>query len=151
MAQQHTANLALSEMDLDITERVVEAIDADGVVRELRVPVEVSVENGVVTVSGVVRTETVRQRVLFAAATTPGVEKVIDRLVSDREIEEAIAGRLASDSTLGGRHIEITSYAGQVTLVGRVDSEDERQQAISLALETPGVRRVMDQLAVATP
>ncbi len=151
MAEQHTANLALSEMDLDITERVVEAIDADGVVRELRVPVEVSVENGVVTVSGVVRTETVRQRVLFAAATTPGVEKVIDRLVSDREIEEAIAGRLASDSTLGGRHIEITSYAGQVTLVGRVDSEDERQQAISLALETPGVRRVMDQLAVATP
>ncbi len=148
MAQQQTVIPHRSDIDLDIYERVLEAVEDDQVVRETRVPVFVSVEDGVVTVSGNVLSETMRERVLFAAAATPGVKKVIDNLYSDPEIERTVAGRLAGESALKENTIEISSYQGVVTLVGEVSDEPQRQLAVSLAAATPGVRQVIDRLTL---
>lgn len=148
MAQQQTVISHRSDTDLDVYEHVLEAIEDDHVVRETRVPVFVSVEDGVVTVNGNVLSETMRERVLLAAAATPGVKKVVDNLYSDPEIERAIADRLVGESALKGNTIEVSSYQGVVTLVGGVSDERQRQMAVSLAAATPGVRQVIDRLTM---
>lgn len=148
MAQQQALGIQLSDHDLEIYENVVAAIEDDTVVRESRVPIEVHVENGVVTLSGLVLSEVMRQRVLYAAATTPGVKKVIDHLYSDRQIEQDIARVLANDPLLRGTRVEINSYQGTVTLYGVLESAEQKEAALKLAGGVPGVRRLHDLLEV---
>ncbi len=145
-----TIELQQPEADLEIYESVIEAIEGDNVVRESRVPFTVSVEKGAVTVKGVVLNEMVRRRVLYAAATVPGVEKVIDRLYSDADIERAVARALAADPALKGiaPAITVTSYGGIVTLHGTVTNPDEKTTAVRLASATVGVYRVDDHLEI---
>ncbi len=150
MAQQQALGTQLSEHDLEIYENVTAAINNDTVVRESRVPIEVHVEDGIVTLSGIVLSEVMRQRVLFAAATTPGVKKVIDHLYSDRQIEQDIARALAEDPLLRGAHVEISSYQGTVTLYGVLESTEQKEAALKLAGGVPGVRRLHDLLEVDT-
>ncbi len=150
MAQQQALGTQLSEHDLEIYENVMAAVNNDTVVRESRVPIEVHVEDGIVTLSGIVLSEVMRQRVLFAAATTPGVKKVIDHLYSDRQIEQDIARALAEDPLLRGAHVEISSYQGTVTLYGVLESTEQKEAALKLAGGVPGVRRLHDLLEVDT-
>ncbi len=148
MAQQPTTGIRQNEQDLEIYENVIAAIEDDTVVRESRVPIEVHVEEGVVTLSGIVLSEIMRQRVLYAAATTPGVKKVIDHLYSDTQIEQDVARAFAGDSLLRGVHVEISSYQGTVTLHGMLESAEQKEAALKLAAGTPGVRRIHDLLEV---
>lgn len=135
-------------MDDELKETVIDAIERDSVVRESRVPVEVSVEDGVVAVSGIASSETMRRRVLYAAATTPGVVRVIDRLTTDAEIEAAVAQALASDPAIRDARIAVSSYLGVVTLYGAPGSEEQKARALELARAVPGVRQVDDMLVI---
>lgn len=150
MAQQQTISIRQNEQDLEIYENVIAAIEDDTVVRESRVPIEVHVEEGTVTLSGVVLSEIMRQRVLYAAATTPGVKKVIDHLCSDMQIEQDMARAFAEDPLLRGAHVEISSYQGTVTLYGVLESTAQKEAALKLAAGMPGVRRIHDLLEVKT-
>jgi osmotically-inducible protein OsmY len=141
-------NLYQSEVDRDISERVVNAIHADKVVRESRVPLEVEVRNAVVEVRGLVLSETMRDRVLYAAAATPGVSRVIDRLKSDPELETGVAHALAGDTRLAGLHIAVSSFQGIVTLTGSVPDAGLKAAALDLASQVPGVRQAIDRLTV---
>ncbi len=134
--------------DLDIYEAVVEAIESFNPIRETRVPVEVTVKDGVVTLEGVVFTDTMRRMILYAASTTPGVRKVVDRLHDDKSLELAVAQALMADPTLrtSPSPIRVSSYAGTVTLYGKVNSKQERLAAIAVAARVPGVRTVIDRL-----
>jgi osmotically-inducible protein OsmY len=134
--------------DLDIYEAVVEAIESFNPIRETRVPVEVTVKDGVVTLEGIVFTDTMRRMILYAASTTAGVKKVIDRLYDDESLEIAVAQALAADPTLSTipSPISVSSYAGAVTLHGKVSSKQERLAAIAVASQIPGVRTVIDRL-----
>jgi hyperosmotically inducible protein len=135
-------------IDDELQEAVTAAIGRDSVVRESRVPVEVSVEDGVVVVSGIASSETMRRRVLYAAATTPGVVRVIDRLTTDAEIEAAVAQALASDPAIRDATIAVSSYLGVVTLYGAPGSEERKARALELARAVPGVRQVDDMLVI---
>ncbi len=149
MAEHTSGGFSPSLLDEEIHELVIDAIRDDIVVRESRVPVAVSVAQGVVTVAGVVLSDTMRDRVLYAAATVPGVAKVVDQLYT--EIEKAVAKALAADTDIRDELIEVHSYEGRVFLVGGVEDETRRAAALALALTVPGVQDVVDRLSVMTP
>jgi osmotically-inducible protein OsmY len=134
--------------DIDIHEEVVTAIDKLAFVRESRPQVKLSVEDGVVTAEGVVISEVIRQGVLWAAATVPGVKDVVDRLQTDSGLQMAVARALADNPALAERRIFVTAYQGVITLAGQVASEEERKAASGAASEIDGVRSVAANLTV---
>jgi osmotically-inducible protein OsmY len=68
---------------------------------------------------------------------------------SDARIATAIQSKYFLDDRIKGRHINVTSSSGVVTLNGEVADETERAQALLLARTTDGVTRVEDGLTVA--
>ena len=64
-----------------------------------------------------------------------------------RSIREAIANTDAM--SLNARNVKVIAENGVVTLRGPVDGELEKQAIVSIAMRTPGVTRVDDQLEVA--
>ena len=151
MAQVDVAGLPPTQEDLELQEVVSEAVANDEVVRTADVPIIVSVANRVVTLSGIVLSRMMRERVLYLAAATPGVEKVVDNLTTDPEIEMAVAQLIANDPALKHRKIEVTSYMGQVTLYAQSVTAEERERALALAATARGVQAVLDHLTVSVP
>ena len=67
---------------------------------------------------------------------------------SDVGITTKIKAKMAADTTVQGREIEVTTHHGVVTLTGNIDSEEAKQRALTLAKETKGVASVKDMIAV---
>jgi hypothetical protein len=68
----------------------------------------------------------------------------------DAAITMKIQAKYADDDVVKGRDIDVDTANGVVTLKGEVDSLRERDAAEQLARETAGVKRVVNQLKVAT-
>ena len=71
-------------------------------------------------------------------------------VLTDAEITSAVKTKLLADKTVGGLKIDVDTSDGVVTLSGRVDSAAERTEALRLARETKGVKRVENKLTLAT-
>jgi hyperosmotically inducible protein len=69
-------------------------------------------------------------------------------LFDDARITSAIQSKYFLDDTVKGRHIDVDTSTGVVTLRGEVGSDAERTQALQLARDTDGVQRVEDALTV---
>lgn len=133
--------------------------------------IEVSTDNGVVTIVGRVNTPQEKERAITLARNIEGVTRVDDRLVvqpagspqavattgaapadatatADRMTTSRIQAKFFLDNTLKGRRIDVDTRQGVVTLGGEVASDDERAQALLLARTTEGVERVEDALTV---
>jgi|GEM_PF-4892360 len=112
-------------------------------------PLEVSVLDGVVLLSGTVATAAER-RAAELDARVPGVTSVENRvtvvtaITSDRELEENIAETIAKHSSLI-RDVGAVVHHGQATLVGRVTDTAEAEEAIDATAEIPGVAAVEDE------
>jgi len=141
---QEAMTMARAVDDVDIYEAVVEAVEGLNIVRESRAPVTVKVERGVVTLTGIVVSETMKRAVLYRAATRPGVVKVIDQMYEDPKLRLAVAAALASDPLVGPHQtsITITCYLGMITLSGPALPEDVQSRVREIAASTPGVREV---------
>ena len=136
--------------DFDLREAVLEKLHTYTELRESRITIDVSVEDGVVTLRGNVFSETQQRKTLFFAATVPGVQKVIDDLFDDENLKLAVAQAVSAaglDTDLS-RPIVTSSYLGNVTLVGMVNSEDQSDQIISTVRRVPGVRNVAAKLSL---
>ena len=59
-----------------------------------------------------------------------------------------IKAKMVLDDIVKARTINVTTTGTTVTLTGTVHSEQERERAVTLARETEGVTRVVDQLEV---
>ena len=59
-----------------------------------------------------------------------------------------IKAKMVLDDLVKARTIDVTTEGTTVTLTGSVHSQQERDRAVTLARETNGVSRVVDQLAV---
>ena len=62
--------------------------------------------------------------------------------------EEAVRARLAGDKRLAGLNLNVVGEEGAIKLRGVVPDDITRKLIISLAENTMGVERVMDELAV---
>lgn len=117
-------------------------------VRSTRPPVQVQVHDGEVTVSGVVRSRVIAQRLVWRLTRVPGVKWVHSELTDDVTIELAIAHALAADERVKSfaPRIWVNSYHGAVDLEGRVGDEAVCLAAGELAAGVPGVRYLANDL-----
>jgi BON domain/YMGG-like Gly-zipper len=78
--------------------------------------------------------------VLFAAGCA--------RRVDDTALVTNIKAQMFSDAQLKDASLEISSANGQVTIRGTVTSEAAHLDAYKIAAQTPGVKKVLDQITV---
>ena len=68
--------------------------------------------------------------------------------VDDARITTSIQSKYFMDDRIKGRHINVTTSGGVVTLHGEIADETERAEALLLARTTEGVKRVEDNLTI---
>ena len=79
--------------------------------------------------------------------TAAAAQKTAD-VTTDAAITSAVKTKLLADTTVGGLKIDVDTKNGVVTLTGPVHSTAEKNEAVRLARETSGVKRVVSKLAV---
>ena len=72
----------------------------------------------------------------------------VQETLGDASLTTKIKAKMALDDSVEARMIDVTTRDGAVTLTGSVRSAPERERAVSLARETTGVTRVIDNLQV---
>jgi osmotically-inducible protein OsmY len=88
------------------------------------------------------------EAVATSGSSLPDVESRGLTLFEDARITSAIQSKYFLDDTVKGRHINVDTSTGVVTLRGEVANEAERAKALQLARDTDGVQRVEDALTV---
>ena len=68
--------------------------------------------------------------------------------LDDAEITTAVKAKLAADPDVAAIQIDVNTNEGVVTLTGRVKTTDERLEAVRIARETNGVKKVNDLIKV---
>jgi len=110
--------------------------------------VRVRLADGLVRLAGSVANVLGKRRVQEVAADVPGAVGVENELVTDEEVAARVIAALRADPRTELAPIDVEVDQGRVALRGRVEAEAERQAALTLAREQPGVREVVDQLEV---
>lgn len=112
--------------------------------------VKVRVEDGYVTLNGVVDTTEVRERALSVAGRVLGVRGVTDDLVVAEALADlvlaAIERATARDPQLAGSHVRAFAEHGIVYLEGRVPTAAARWGLEQVAIAVLGVRVVVNNL-----
>ena len=120
-----------------------------------------SVQNGVVTVSGDVHDYPSRDSAMAIVESTPGVKDVVDNInllptsMMDDQLRLRVARAIYGNSALSkyamdpAKPIRIVVDNGHVTLYGVVDSQMDKQIAETQAKSVPDVFSVDDKLMVA--
>src|SRR3954463_5876708 len=89
--------------------------------------------------------------VLALAVAVPlvsGCGKTVGETIDDTTITTRVKTAMLNDPSVGGLRIDVDTFKGVVTLSGRVKSEAEKQQAVTLARRVSGVTEVKDSLQV---
>lgn len=122
-----------------------------------RVPggVSVQVQEGIVTLRGVVPTPAVRHAAERAAMNTVGVWSVRNELqvappvqLDDDALQSRVERAIRRDAWLAGQEVQVRVSDGLAYLYGMLDSDVARSQALSVVGRIGGVREVMDRLVV---
>jgi hyperosmotically inducible periplasmic protein len=158
---------ACAHTDVGITTKVRAKMSVDDTVRASRI--EVTTENGVVTLTGNIDNAEAKERALSIARQTKGVVEVRDMIevrrpsgggeapepgrtigvtIDDADTTARVKFRLLDDPLVKGLKIDVDTRDGVVFLTGTVGSENEKEQAIKLARETKGVRDVQANLTI---
>jgi osmotically-inducible protein OsmY len=156
--------------DAQVTARVQSRFYQDDDLR--RSSIDVRSESGVVTLGGTVPSESRKRQAASLARGVDGVTEVRDELrvdptvpnlpdargargtreassdVNDAWITTRIQARFYLDPDIKGRHVDVTTQNGVVTLTGAVDNDAMKQQAMAIAKETDDVVRVVDKLTI---
>ncbi len=117
--------------------------------------IDVTVENGVVTLSGTVHTLSARRAAVRNARNTVGIMRVANRLdvrVTPREneaIEQDLEQAFLWDPVLERHEIAPVVRNGKAYLYGRVDNAYEKWRAADVASRVPGIAAVDNGLEVA--
>ena len=85
------------------------------------------------------------------AVATTGTASSTTAAPDDARITSGIQSKYFISERLKGRHVNVSSHGGIVTLNGEVGDDNERAEALLLARTTEGVTRVEDSLTVTAP
>jgi hyperosmotically inducible periplasmic protein len=137
--------------------------------------IDVSTDNGIVTLTGTVANAEERRQAVALARNTDGVKEVKDQLeirapetptaangkpgaatarvesaVEDAWITAKIQSQYFLDPDVKGHEIDVDTRNGVVTLTGEVDTPEIKAKAQEIASDTGGASRVVNNLHVAT-
>lgn len=118
-------------------------------------PMRVSVESGIVILSGAVPAVGCATRAAERALTVRGTRAVIDQLqvaalpVADAAIEAKVREELIASPAVAALGLSVLSRGGEVQLSGAVGSAAQREIAGDIAARVPGVHAVVNLIAVA--
>jgi osmotically-inducible protein OsmY len=115
--------------------------------------VQIKVEKGNITLSGVVDWEYQRRDAADAIRNLVGVKSVINMVTispkaSTQVVKADIDSALKRRATRDSNSIKVSVEDGEVTLSGSVHSWTERELANDSAWGAPGVRNVVDQMTI---
>jgi hyperosmotically inducible protein len=122
--------------------------------------VAVSSHDGVIKLSGRVRSDSTRDRFAAAARTTQGVKSVDAALAVDSHLPStkdqaadfalgvAVQASVAGQAGLNALSVHVDSRGGTVTLTGTVPTQAVRTTVVDAAKHTSGVKTVIDKLKV---
>ncbi|HEX4566998.1 MAG TPA: BON domain-containing protein [Vicinamibacterales bacterium] len=99
----------------------------------------------VLATAGLARSQTATQQ---AEQKTASAAQKTGEYLTDTEITTAVKTKFLADKKVSGTNISVETNDGVVTLTGPVDSAAEKAQAIKLARETHGVKRVISKLMI---
>ena len=85
---------------------------------------------------------------VLAGFVTAACGKTVGETIDDTTITTRVKTAMLNDPNVGGLRIDVDTFKGVVTLSGRVKSQGERDQALSLARGVSGVTEVKDALQV---
>jgi hyperosmotically inducible protein len=69
-------------------------------------------------------------------------------VASDATVTAAVKSKLLADTAVSGLKIDVDTNGGVVTLTGTVSTKAEADRAVSLARDTDGVMRVVNNLRI---
>src|SRR5574341_52565 len=115
--------------------------------------IQVETRRGTVILSGNVRSRAVKETAELIARAVKGVSAVQNQLLADTDVEVMVAQALSADvrTWAGFPGILVGVVFGVVYLKGTVGSADIKNAATEIAARVAGVRRVSNELIVATP
>ncbi len=148
--------LTLIRSDTDIQRDVLEEFEWDPQIEPTEVGVEV--DEGVVTLTGIVETYPKKLAAERAAQRVEGVRAVADDLSvkragahTDTDIAKAAADSLESNTLIPAGAIDITVKNGKIALTGTVNWEYQRTAAAGSVRYLAGVREVINQITIKQP
>ncbi len=122
--------------------------------------VDVVVSNGVATLSGEVRSQSVRNQFEAAARSIGGVRSVQDRTTinpkvrsvresaSDAALLAKVDGTLLAQTGINAFKVKTAAHSGVVTLSGTLSSQGTKQTMLDSVRRLNGVRSVVDRITV---
>jgi hyperosmotically inducible periplasmic protein len=141
--------------ELKTQKQIVSILQNDADLKNNRI--EVRVDNGVAILKGTVDTESERAKA-GELARTGGIARVDNQLdvgsrgvketVTDSAVTAKLKAQFLANDVLRKGDISVTTNNGVVTLAGTVPSQAAHQQAVEIARQANGVRRVEDKLRV---
>lgn len=138
--------------DTDIAQAAANALEANSLLPTGAI--DVSVQNGKVTLRGQVNWEYQRRSAHDSVRYLAGVRDVISLItlkqpkVSTLEVRSGIERALVRAAELDAARIQVSSDDGHVTLRGTVRAWPEKQAASAAAWKAPGVTRVTNEIEV---
>ncbi len=142
-------------MDEEIKKQIMDRFYSDSRIDSSSI--QVSVNNGAVTLSGTAPSILSRRAAYHVAGTVPGVVSVDDQIQvapppepspEGDQIQTRAQKILEWNADLDGVHIEVTLSGGRVILEGTVDSYWKKAHAEKLASTVKGVTGVTNELSV---
>lgn len=137
--------------DTEIAQRVVDILEWDSLVPEQKV--KVTVENGVVRLTGEVEWGFQKNQAFKNASRISGVKHVdnwivVKPAISVSDVKDRIEQAFTRQADFEAEKIRVSTLGHKVVLDGRVKSWDKRGIAERAAWAAPGVSEVEDNLVV---
>lgn len=135
----------MAKADAVLTEKIMRSLGANHLVGKGDVAhMRVTVNGGVVTLTGHVVQSSNKARAEAAARTTPGVAAVVNHLVIDAELMIDVAQALGHDQQTENEQIQVNVQHGVVYLGGTVNRAAVRAAAAQVAAGIPQVRGIIN-------
>jgi osmotically-inducible protein OsmY len=137
--------------DADVRGAVLQALMLDSLVPS---SIDASVNDGIVTLTGMAPFNYQRAEAEFVAGNVPGVIGLDDQVeltIDDptpADVRHSIKKAFKRDASLDAEALSIDTLDGTVALSGHVDSWVEHDAAVNAAWAAPGVRAVEDRIVV---
>jgi len=144
----------LQKTDAEIAAAVASTLAWHTAVQEEKI--KIRVENGTVTLEGVVDWNYQRTAAVNAIRHIAGVRMVsnfitVKPLVTTSDIQQNIKASLQRSSTIDAKKIHVEVIGGKVILNGHVRSFAEMDDAVFAAWASPGVSTVENKLTIGEP